>query len=218
MKLEVLYANRFSAADRAWKVVVWQILWDRVLSAHVKQDDVFVDLGAGFCELVNAAKAKRRIAVDLNPRTKEFAAPGVEVRSCPAEKLDFLADGEADVVMSSNFLEHLPTKAAVQSVLEEAHRVLKPGGRLVLIGPNVRIVPHVYWDYFDHHVALSERSVAEALSMIGFELVHVEPRFLPYTVKSRLPRWRALVHAWITFRRIAGRLLGAQFYVVARKP
>jgi SAM-dependent methyltransferase len=125
---------------------------------------VLVDLGAGYCELVNAARCRRRIAVDLNPETRALAEPGVEVQSVPAGRLAFLKDGEVNMVFSSNFLEHLPDKAAVTRVLEEARRVLRPGGTLVLIGPNARVIPGAYWDYFDHQVALTEKSQAEALT------------------------------------------------------
>lgn len=218
MTLERLYANRFSGEDRAWKTTVWSIVWAKVFSRHVRPDDALLDLGAGYCEAVNAAQCRRRIAVDLNPETKALAAPGVEVHTVAADELGFLRDGEIDVVFSSNFLEHLPTKAAVARVLDEAKRVLKPGGKLLLVGPNARVIPGAYWDYFDHHVPLTDRSLAEALRLGGFEIVHLEARFLPYTVKSRLPRAAWLVSLWLALRPLFGRVLGAQFYLVARKP
>src|SRR5207247_9004253 len=43
-----------------------------------------------------------------------------------------------------------------------------------------------YWDFIDHHVALTERSLTEAASAAGFDVEHLVPRFLPYTTKSRV--------------------------------
>jgi SAM-dependent methyltransferase len=216
-ELQHLYANRFDERDRAWKEKVWRILWRRVFSRWIERDDRLLDLGAGYCEFINSAAARRRIAVDLNPETRRCAAVGVEVRPTSAEDLSFLAAGEVDVVFSSNFLEHLPDKAAVGRVFDEVRRVLTPGGRFILMGPNVRLLPGRYWDYFDHHVPLSDRSVCEALLVHGFTPRHVEGRFLPYTVKDSELRWPWLVEAYLALRPLSSALLGKQFLVVAER-
>ena len=216
--IALLYANRFDQDARSWKNQVWGILWKRVFSRWVRPGDTLVDLGAGYCEFINHAVAKRRYAVDLNPETAALAAPGVEVKAASADSLGFLQGGEADVVFSSNFLEHLPSKEAVSRVLEEAHRVLKPGGHLLLMGPNIRYLADQYWDYYDHHVPLSHKSVCEALELHGFTLEHVEPRFLPYTVKGSRLRSTLLVEAYLALRPLSSGLLGKQFFVVAAKP
>src|SRR4051812_39354465 len=215
--LEHLYANRFDERDRAWKEVVWRILWRRVFSRWIRPDDRLLDLGAGYCEFINSATARRRIAVDLNPATRSFAAPGVEVHPASADDLSFIGAGELDVVFTSNFLEHLPTKQVVTSVIEEVRRVLAVGGRFIVMGPNVRLLPGAYWDYFDHHVPLSDRSISEALLLHGFTLRAVESRFLPYTVKGAGPRWPWLVHAYLAARPLSSALLGKQFLVMAEK-
>jgi SAM-dependent methyltransferase len=176
-----------------------------------------LDLGAGFCEFINHAVARRRIAVDLNPETVRSAAAGVEVKAVSAAELGFLRPGEVDVVFSSNFLEHLDSKPEVSRVFDEVQRVLRPGGRIILMGPNIRYLADRYWDYFDHHVPLSHASICEALELHDFQLEHVEPRFLPYTVKGARLRWRFLVEAYLACRPLSSALLGKQFLVVARK-
>ncbi len=52
-----------------------------------------------------------------------------------------LADSSLDVVFTSNFLEHLPTKPHVEKTVAEIKRCLKPGGTMIALGPNVRLVP-----------------------------------------------------------------------------
>jgi SAM-dependent methyltransferase len=216
--LEALYANRFDERDRAWKAEVWKILWRRVFSRWVPADSTLVDLGAGYCEFINHAVARRRIAVDLNPDTARNAAAGIEVRATSADDLSFLGPAEVDAVFTSNFLEHLPSKAVVTRVLCEVYRVLRPGGRLILMGPNIRYLAGRYWDYFDHHVPLSDASVCEALVLTGFQVTDVEPRFLPYTVKGNRLRWRWLVEAYLALRPLSSRALGRQFLIAAVKP
>jgi len=217
-ELEALYARRFDERDRAWKDQVWEILWSRVFSRWVDDQGTLLDLGAGYCEFINHAVARRRIAVDLNPETARVAASGIDVRATSAEDLGFLLDAEVDAVFTSNFLEHLPSKNAVARVFSEVHRVLKPGGRFILMGPNIRYLADRYWDYFDHHVPLSDASLCEALMLEGFGLEYVEPKFVPYTVKGSRLRWRWLVHAYLALRPLSSRLLGRQFLIVAAKP
>jgi SAM-dependent methyltransferase len=217
-KLALLYANRFDSNARSWKNEVWGILWKRVFSRWIRPEDTLLDLGAGYCEFINHAVAKRRYAVDLNPETATLAAAGVEVKAASADSLGFLQNGEVDVVFTSNFLEHLPSKDSVSRVLDEAHRVLRPGGHLMLMGPNIRYLAGEYWDYYDHHVPLSHKSLCEALELHGFALDHVEPRFLPYTVKGTRLHAGFLVEAYLAFRPVSSALLGKQFFIVASKP
>ncbi len=217
MDLTRLYENRFTDEDRAYKVQVWRVLWERTFSRWVRPGDTVVDLGAGFCEFINAARATRRIAVDLNPETQAQAAPGVEVHASSASDLSFLGSGQVDVVFTSNFLEHLRSKDEVTQVVREAHRVLRPGGTLIAMGPNIRLLPGAYWDYFDHHVPLSDRSACELLRLVGFELRHVEPRFLPYTVRSAFVRSVWLVRIYLALRPVSSALAGRQFLIVASK-
>jgi SAM-dependent methyltransferase len=217
-KLERLYANRFDEDDLAWKKVVWRILWRRVFSRWIRPSDTVLDIGAGYCEFANSAVARRRVAVDLNPSAAQHAAAGVEVHATSAADLSFLKDGEVDVVFTSNFLEHLPSKAVLSRVFDEVRRVLVPEGTFLVMGPNIRYLAGRYWDYFDHHLPLTDASICEALLVHGFELSHVEPRFLPFTVKNAGPRWPWLVEAYLALRPLSSRLLGKQFLVVATKP
>jgi SAM-dependent methyltransferase len=215
--LEATYEQRFSVAERRDKQVLWNTLVDEVFQQYVPVDGSVVDLGAGFCEFTNAIRASRRIAVDLNPATVLAADAGIEVLLTSSDDLAAIEDESVDTVFSSNFFEHLPTKQSLLDTLAEAHRILRPGGTVVVLMPNIRYLPGAYWDYLDHHLPLTHLSLVEALRLRGFEETRVEPRFLPYTVKdSKFPVRAGLVRAYLRCRP-AWRVLGKQMLVVGRR-
>ncbi len=216
MQLEKLYRHRFEEADLPAKRAIWKVLCDDFFSQYVRPTDTLVDIGAGYCEFINQIRARRRIAVDLNPRLAEFAAVDVERLNESCTELPSIADGSADVVFMSNFLEHLPSKQVVMDTLATAHRILRPGGHVMILQPNVRLLPGAYWDFFDHHTPLTERSLLEALTLLDMEPVRVIARFLPYTTKSVLPQSPWLVRLYLRLPPLWW-LLGKQSFLLARK-
>lgn len=214
--MEVLYAKRFPEAELRMKQDVWQVLCTRFFSKFVKPTDTVVDIGAGYCEFINNIHAARKIAVDLNPDVRRFAGADVEVINDSCTAMVHLESGSADVVFMSNFLEHLPNKDLVLQTFRESFRVLRTGGRVIILQPNIRFVPGEYWDFFDHHTPLTERSLVEGLQLAGFTPTEVIARFLPYTTKSRLPKapWTVALYLAMPF---VWPLFGKQSLVVARK-
>jgi SAM-dependent methyltransferase len=216
-ELAQLYDKRFDAAELEAKRVLWDALCRGFFDRYVGPDDTVVDLAAGTCEFSNSIRAKRKIAVDLNPDTPKFALDA-EVVVAPSDDLAPLADNTIDVVFTSNFFEHLPDKRALLRTLDECRRVLRPGGRLLVLMPNLRYVGQRYWDYFDHHLPLTHLSLVEGLELSGFQTREVIPRFLPYTVKDAPVKVRpSFVRAYLRLRP-AWRILGKQMFVVAVKP
>jgi SAM-dependent methyltransferase len=214
--LEVLYKARFSNDELASRYAIWRVLCAHFFQKFVGPDATVVDIGAGFCEFINNIRAKRRIAVDLNPSVRSFAKPGVELINESCTAIRNLEDECADVVFMSNFLEHLPNKDLVLATLRESKRILRVNGRLIILQPNIRFLYDVYWDFFDHHTALSDKSLSEAISLIGMTTEVLIPRFLPYTTKSRIPRNPWLVRLYLKVP-VAWPLLGKQALLVARK-
>jgi SAM-dependent methyltransferase len=216
MEIEKLYRNRFEEAELPHKLAIWRVLCERFFSRYVSPSDVVVDIGAGYCEFINNIRAARKVAVDLNPRVREFAAPDVEVRNESCTQLSSMAANSVDVVFMSNFLEHLPSKQMVFDTLAEARRILRVGGRVMILQPNVRLIPGAYWDFFDHHTPLTERSLVEALTSLEFHPTTVIARFLPYTTKSLLPQSPLLVRCYLAVPALWW-LLGKQSFIVADK-
>ena len=214
--LQDLYQNRFPEVTLARKNAIWKILCEEFFSRYVPPDATVVDIGAGYCEFINNISAAHKFAIDLNQDTERHASPGVEVVHDDASAMTTIADDSIDVVFMSNFLEHLVDKAAVLSTLQESRRVIRKGGRIIILQPNIRFLAREYWDFFDHHTPLSDRSLSEALQMLGMKIVVCYPRFLPYTTKSRLPKASVLVR-WYLRLPVLWRLFGKQALIVAEK-
>ncbi|HEX2730887.1 MAG TPA: class I SAM-dependent methyltransferase [Polyangiaceae bacterium] len=209
------YRRRFDAAA-TYRDKVWQILCADFFARFVYPEHCILDLGCGWGEFSNNIKAAKKYAMDLNPDARRHLGPDVEFLQQDCSNPWPLPGGSLDVVFSSNFLEHLPDKSAITATLRHAHSALKPGGTIALLGPNVRFVPGDYWDFWDHHVPLSERSIAEALELTGFEVVQKLDRFLPYTMSDGRRAPLVLVKAYLRMP-WAWRYFGKQFLVIAKK-
>ena len=214
--LERLYRQRFSVADLSEMRGVWRVLVRDFFQSRLRPGRVVVDVGAGPCLFINEVRADRRIALDANPEVVRFAAPGVEAHVTSDLSLKELSDGEAGHVFLSNVLEHLPDYRSVLELLATIRRKLEPGGTVLILQPNFRLAPRRYFDFIDHQVILTDRSLVEALSVAGFEILELRVRFLPFTSKSPLPRWPVLVRLYLRLRPLQWLLAGQTFVVAAR--
>ena len=133
-------------ATRSGKFVVW----DRVLDElRLRGDETVLDLGCGRGAVLLAAAKRlprgRAIGVDLwradqtdNSQEATLAnaalekvADRVEVRTADMTALP-LGDDSVDVIVSSLAIHNIPNRAGRRQALEEAVRVLRPGGRLAI--------------------------------------------------------------------------------------
>ena len=165
-------------------------------------------------EFSNNIVARKKYAMDMNPDAAVRLNDDVELILQDCSQPWPLEADSLDVVFTSNFLEHLPQKINVELTVSEVRRCLRPGGVFIALGPNVRLLPGAYWDFWDHHVQISDRSLVELLNMSGFRVAEQHAGFLPYTMSDGNQPNLLLVKLYLRLR-FFWKLLGKQFFIVA---
>jgi SAM-dependent methyltransferase len=215
-ELARMYARRF-AQEHEYRSRVWTVLVPRVFQPYVRPDDSVLDLGCGYGQFINNVRCRSRFGMDLNPAAAAYMSPEVTFLQQDCAERWNLPNESLDVVFTSNFFEHLPSKPALSRTVEQAFRCLKPRGRLIAMGPNVKYVRGPYWDFWDHHIPLTELSLLELLEITGFRSARVVPRFLPYTMVNAPEYPLFLVSVYLRVP-VLWRFWGKQFLVVVEKP
>jgi SAM-dependent methyltransferase len=216
-ELQAIYEHRFAASQVKYRQQLWQTLITSFFQRWVPPDATVLDLGCGYGEFINQVRAAHKYAMDLNPKARAFLGPAIAYLEQDCTRPWPLPSDSLDVVFTSNFFEHLPDKLALKSTLLEVLRCLRPGGRLIALGPNIKMVQGAYWDFWDHFLCLTDRSLSEAMLNNGYRIVQSWPAFLPYTTVNA-PRFPMAFVRWYLKCPPVWRLFGKQFLVIAEKP
>ncbi|MFH2002612.1 MAG: class I SAM-dependent methyltransferase [Planctomycetota bacterium] len=215
--LEKIYDNRFSSSEREGKQKLWKCMVDAYLQRFFGNDATILDIGCGLCEFINAIKGKKKYAYDVEGAFKKFAGPDTEfIQAEPGRPIP-LADRTCDRAFASNFFEHLLTRNDVEFILREAYRILKPGGRIVAIQPNIALTGGAYWDFFDHILPFTDKGLLEAMEMVGFRKHYVKRRFLPYTTKGKSYGQTFMLRLYLAVP-VFHWIFGKQSLIIAEKP
>jgi SAM-dependent methyltransferase len=153
----------------------------------------------------------------LNPETRDQLAKDVHFLEQDCSLKRGVPDETLDVVFTSNFLEHLRSKNALQFTLKEAFRSLRKGGKLVAMGPNIKYLAGRYRDFIDHHIPLTEASLSEALEVEGFRLEKTTARFLQFTLVNTPKCPLLCIKAYLSLP-VMWPIFGGQFLIIALKP
>jgi SAM-dependent methyltransferase len=180
----------------AKREAVWKLLWRYHFSRVVPTDGCVLDMGCGYGSFINNVVARRRIAIDSWPDFPRFLATGVEAIVGNVTELDSLPEQAVDFGFASNLFEHL-THADFARVLESLRHKLSSRGTLTILQPNYRYAFREYFDDYTHIAVYSHVTIADFLTANGYEVLSVIPRFLPLTVKSRLPVWPWLIAGYL---------------------
>ena len=129
------------------------------------------------------------------------------------ELLPKLDKGQFDFVFASNYFEHFVIED-IKEQIRGVTGVLKEGGKLVIIQTNFQLYPGKYFDDWTHKTVFSHETMLGFLEMNGFHVQKCQKRFLPYSMKSRLPVSKLLIRLYLNspIKPLAG-----QFLVVAEK-
>ncbi len=168
-------AGRFGkdyVPGRSWKAIAEALI--KVLNYNI-----VADLGAGEGTLAQllAQRAEKVIAVDLSPKMVEFgqslaAQHGLthlEYRIGDIEEPP-IETGSLDLAILSQALHHAERP---QRAIDAAFRILKPGGRLIVLD----LLQHHFEEarelYADRWLGFSESELIQMLEKSGFEQIEV---------------------------------------------
>lgn len=214
--MERVYERRFSEADAEQKDAIWREIV-RYLQRYVGNEAIVMDVACDRGHFIRHIVARERWAADVRD-VSAFLPTGVRfVQSDGVSLADHAPANHFDAIFMSNYLEHLDSGDRVIEQFRTLRRLLKPGGHVIVLQPNIRLVGDAYWDFIDHKVALTEKSLSEAAELAGFRTRTLITRFLPYTTKSRFPQHPLLVRAYLAFRP-GWLLLGRQTLYVGEAP
>lgn len=214
--LHGIYRTRYSTKEEKIKEDIWKVLCEEYLQKFINKNDIVLDIAAGHCEFINHIICKKKYALDIDPRIKQYVKTDVKIFTRSATALPRTLTNSINVVFIGCLLEHLPSKNAIIKVFREVKRVLKNKGRLLILNPNIRFSTSEYWDYFDHLTPVSDRSIVEILQALGYTIDLCIPRFVPNTIKDRLPKFPFLVRLYLHLPFLFP-LFGRQMFIVARK-
>jgi hypothetical protein len=93
--------------------------------------------------------------------------------------------------------------------MKALQKSMKKGGTLILIGPNFRYAYKSYFDDYTHKTIFTHVSLADLMQEYGFKPVKIMPKFLPLTLKSRLPKSYYLTKWYLQspFKPMGGQML-----------
>ena len=156
----------------------WKSLAEALLRLLPRQ--VIADLGAGdgSFALLLAPRATQVIAVDSSQRMLEvgrehasrLGVANVEFRMGDMEEVP-IDDSSVDLVFFSQSLHHA---LHPQTALQEAWRILRPGGRVVILDLAKHRFEEARELYADQHLGFSESELEKMLQQAGFSEVEAD--------------------------------------------
>ncbi len=184
---ERLYWDVASEADRQLHLSRYQFARD-LFDPHWQCLDAAC--GSGYGSSFLADKVRSADGVDVDPGAIEFAKSTYRKSNLAYHCADLqstlpFADQSFDAITSFETLEHVSDQMKMTS---EFHRVLKPGGLLVISTPDRRVSEQIGLDNRFHVAELSKREFVELLSR-SFKVEQLFGHCAGHPVDSR---WRNL--------------------------
>jgi len=150
----------------------WKALAEALLKAMNYRHVADLGAGEGTLSQLLAQRAEKVIAIDLSPKMVDYAQKlavsnglaNLEFRIGDIEDPP-IADSSIDLAILSQALHHAENP---QRAIDSAHRILRPGGRLIVLD----LLQHNFSEarelYADRWLGFSESQIASMLKKAGF--------------------------------------------------
>jgi len=189
-RLEMTKAQRAEAAQAYFESVAED--WDRIRKLHLSDDEVeramrelagegpfklMIDVGVGTGRVLElfADRVKRGIGIDINHSMLNVARSNLEnagLAHCSVRHADVIAlpfeNDDADLVTVHQVLHYLDDPALA---VAECARVLKPGGRLLVVDFAPHQLETLREEHFHRRLGFSDEEMAEILERAGMKAV-----------------------------------------------
>lgn len=132
-----------------------------------------LDLNPGFEGIYNEIDLyqNKYLALEQNPNIRSF----LEEHSIPVKDWNIstipLEDNSIDYVLSTPFIEHLPTYVDALNLLIEIRRVLKPNGKILLIVPNYLSLKEIFFEDYKHGWVTTKKRIKDMLLDCHYEIL-----------------------------------------------
>jgi SAM-dependent methyltransferase len=197
----------------AGRAKVWNAI-NEYLQQFLPDNPIVMDVGCGYGDFINGIKANKKYAIDLNAEIREYFSDQSIIFNAQSVLDEFPVEDKClDVVFASNLFEHFDDEELAK-LMNNVRSKLKDKGRLILVQPNIYYAYREYWDDYTHKKAFSHNSIADFLVANDFRIVHLKKKFLPFSLKSRLPKSYWLTKLYLTS---PIKPMGKQMLVIAEK-
>jgi len=211
--LQKIYKKRFD--DPRQREIIWKTLVNDFFQKYIRSSDTVLEVASGYGEFINNVRCKKKLAVDLNPQAEKFADKNVKIYIESSTAMKSIKSASIDKIFVSNFFEHLTRDDIIKTVIE-FKRVLKTGGSVLILQPNIRFLATDFWMFFDHLTPIDDRALEEVFSVYGFKLKQKILKFLPYTTKSRFPQSTIFIKIYLKLPFLWS-IFGKQSFFVFKK-
>jgi SAM-dependent methyltransferase len=127
-----------------------------------------LDIGCGNCFYLDTLK---NLGWEANGIDLEAAMCSKNVKVCDFEKKIPYADKSYDIIFTKSVIEHLRKP---ENLVAESWRLLKPGGKIIVIAPDWKVCWKSFYDDYTHHSPVTAASLKAILEIHGFNGVTSE--------------------------------------------